>query len=68
MIEKEKLVKTVGAKNVSNEPAILLEYSRDMSFVSTIMPEYVVKPNKLVRRDFPITIDNLYQIISQRRR
>ena len=43
MIE-EKLVKIVGAGNVSHEPATLNEYSKDMSFVNTVKPDYVVKP------------------------
>jgi len=44
MIEKEKLVKIVGAKNVSSEPAVLDEYSSDMSFVNPVRPACVVKP------------------------
>jgi FAD/FMN-containing dehydrogenase len=44
MIEKEKLVKIVGAGNVSYEPETLDEYSSDMSFVNTIRPVCVVKP------------------------
>ncbi len=44
MIEEEKLVKIVGAGNVSHEQATLNEYSKDMSFVNTVKPEYVVKP------------------------
>jgi FAD/FMN-containing dehydrogenase len=44
MIEKDKLVKVVGAGNVSHEQADLDKYSRDMSFVNTIRPQYVVKP------------------------
>ena len=46
MIEKEKLVKIVGADNVSYEQATLDEYSRDMSFVNTVRPVCVVKPTK----------------------
>jgi hypothetical protein len=46
MIEKEKLVKIVGAGNVSYEPATLDEYSRDMSFVNRVKPVCVVKPTK----------------------
>ena len=34
MIEKEKLMKIVGAGKVSYEEAILAEYSKDMSFVN----------------------------------
>jgi len=44
MIEKEKLVKIVGAHNVSDEQATLDKYSRDMSFVNTVRPACVVKP------------------------
>ena len=44
MIEKEKLVKIVGAGNVSYAKATLDEYSRDMSFVNTVRPVCVVKP------------------------
>ncbi|MCJ7425957.1 MAG: FAD-binding oxidoreductase [Dehalococcoidales bacterium] len=44
MIDEKKLVKIVGAGNVSHDRAILEEYSRDMSFVNTIKPDYVVKP------------------------
>ena len=44
MIEKEKLVKIVGAGNVINDQATLDEYSRDISFVNTIRPACVVKP------------------------
>src|SRR4030042_4108792 len=44
MIEKEKLVKIVGAGNVSYAKATLDEYSRDTSFVNTVRPVCVVKP------------------------
>jgi hypothetical protein len=44
MIAKEKLVKIVGAGNVSYEPTTLDEYSRDMSFANTVRPVCVVKP------------------------
>ncbi len=44
MIEKAKLVKIVGAKNVISEPVTLLEYAEDMSFVNTVKPDYVVRP------------------------
>jgi hypothetical protein len=46
MIEKEKLVKIVGAKNVSYDRATLDAYSRDISFVNTVRPLCVVKPAK----------------------
>lgn len=44
MIEKEKLVDIFSVANVNNGPAKLEEYSRDMSFVNPIRPEYVIKP------------------------
>ena len=44
MVEEDKLVKIVGAGNVSCKQATLDEYSTDMSFVNPIKPEYVVKP------------------------
>jgi len=44
MVAKEKLVKIVGAANVSDKQATLDEYSSDMSFVNPVRPAYVVKP------------------------
>jgi hypothetical protein len=44
MTEEKKLVEIVGASNLSHEQAILGEYSRDLSFVPTVKPRYVVKP------------------------
>jgi FAD/FMN-containing dehydrogenase len=44
MIQKEKLVKIVGARNVSDDQAVLDAYSRDISFVNTVKPACVVKP------------------------
>jgi FAD/FMN-containing dehydrogenase len=44
MLELEKLVKIVGADNVSNEQTALDGYSRDFSFVNSIKPDWVVKP------------------------
>lgn len=44
MIEKEKLSKIVGDRNVSFDPKSLEEYSRDCSFVNTVRPACVVKP------------------------
>ncbi len=44
MIDKEKLVKIVGVKNVSSEQAELNEYAGDISFVHPVRPAYVVKP------------------------
>jgi FAD/FMN-containing dehydrogenase len=45
MISEKELKRLVGAANVSREPAILDAYSRDMSFVNRIKPEYMVKVN-----------------------
>jgi FAD/FMN-containing dehydrogenase len=45
MIEKEKLMKIVGARNVSYERVTLDEYSRDMSFANPVRPSCVIKPN-----------------------
>jgi FAD/FMN-containing dehydrogenase len=44
LIDKEKLVKIVGAKNVSSEQAELNEYAGDISFVHPVRPAYIVKP------------------------
>jgi FAD/FMN-containing dehydrogenase len=44
MINKEKLVKIVGAANVSDKDKTLDEYSGDMSFVNRIKPAYIIKP------------------------
>jgi hypothetical protein len=44
MIAKEKLVKAVGAGNVSFNDALLNQYASDISFVNAIKPISVVKP------------------------
>jgi hypothetical protein len=44
MLELDKLVKIVGADNVSNEQPALDGYSQDNSFVNAIKPDWVVKP------------------------
>jgi FAD/FMN-containing dehydrogenase len=44
MITREKLVKIVGATNVSDKQAVLDEYSSDISFINPVRPAYVVKP------------------------
>jgi FAD/FMN-containing dehydrogenase len=44
MIPKEKLVKIVGAANVSTELSALDAYARDISFVNSVRPLAVVKP------------------------
>ncbi len=54
MIEKEKLVKVIGTRNICYEKAVLDEYSRDMSFVNTIKPLCVVKP---------ASADDVHQIV-----
>ena len=46
MIDKKKLIKIVGAGNVSYEQAELDGYSKDMSFVNQVRPACVVKPKK----------------------
>ncbi len=46
MIEKEKLLKIVGARNVSFDQATLDEYSGDISFVNPVRPVCVIKPTK----------------------
>jgi len=44
MISKENLTQIAGPGQVSQEPAALDAYSRDISFVNAIKPCYVVKP------------------------
>ena len=46
MIEKQQLVKIVGAANVSYDPDTLEGFSRDISFVNQVRPACVVKPRK----------------------
>ena len=46
MIDKQKLVKIVGAGNVAYDQEALDTYSRDMSFVNQVRPACVVKPRK----------------------
>jgi len=46
MIEKQKLVKIVGASNVSYKEAALEEYSSDISFVNRVRPNCVVTVRK----------------------
>lgn len=43
MIEREKLVEVVGPDHVIQEPAILDSYAQDLSFVSSVRPDYLVK-------------------------
>jgi FAD/FMN-containing dehydrogenase len=44
MITKESLAQIVGSGQVSQEAAILNAYAKDMSFVNSIKPKFVVKP------------------------
>jgi FAD/FMN-containing dehydrogenase len=44
MIEKERLMKIVGARNVSFKQAAVDEFSRDISFANPVRPVCVVKP------------------------
>jgi hypothetical protein len=44
MIEEKTLAEIVGAGNVSCKQTALDEYSRDISFVNKVRPDYVVKP------------------------
>jgi FAD/FMN-containing dehydrogenase len=44
MIEKTRLAGIVGARNVTDEPAVLGKYAGDMSFVNKMRPDFVVKP------------------------
>ena len=43
MIAQDKLVKAVGAGNVSRDAAALEAYAGDMSFVNPVRPDCVVK-------------------------
>src|SRR4030042_966280 len=47
MIAEDKLVKIVGAGNINREQATLKEYSSDMSFVNTVKPECIVRPENM---------------------
>ena len=44
MIVDNKLVKIVGTGNMIREQTTLKEYSQDMSFITEVKPECVVKP------------------------
>ena len=46
MIAKEKLVKIVGAGNVSFDTAALGAFATDISFVNSVRPGCIVKPTK----------------------
>jgi FAD/FMN-containing dehydrogenase len=45
MVEQELLVSIVGAENVIDKQAVLDQYASDISFVNTVKPYCVVKPN-----------------------
>jgi len=45
MINEEKLVQIVGPDRVSQDATTLESYSSDISFVTSIKPKYVVKPD-----------------------
>jgi len=45
--QKNELIKIVGSSNVSNDPAILENYSRDSSFCSPMKPRLLVKVNNV---------------------
>jgi len=47
MAEKSELAKIVGSENVLDGPEIMEEYSKDMSFVRPMRPQYVVKPRNM---------------------
>jgi FAD/FMN-containing dehydrogenase len=44
--KKMELQEIVGEEYISDDPAILDKYSRDVSFVSRLSPRFVVKPEK----------------------
>jgi len=45
MIEESKLIAIVGKDYIDTDEAILTSYSRDLSFVPSIKPACVVKPD-----------------------
>jgi hypothetical protein len=65
MIDGKKLVRILGSDNVSHDRATLNKYSRDMSFVNTIKPEYVVKPRNIddVRRIVNLAKETLTPLV-----
>ncbi len=44
VLDEGMLADIVGAGNVVSDPAVLIEYGRDMSFVNSVRPMCVVKP------------------------
>jgi FAD/FMN-containing dehydrogenase len=59
MITKENLMQIVGKGKVSQEAALLETYARDMSFVNTVKPSYVVKPQNSQ------TVQNLVKLANE---
>lgn len=45
MVDETRLIDIVGPDYVSREESILKKYSKDMSFVPPIKPDWVVRPN-----------------------
>jgi FAD/FMN-containing dehydrogenase len=43
-MQQAQLARIVGEKNVLTKPALLEEYSRDMSFVRPVRPACILKP------------------------
>lgn len=44
VIQRAQLARIIGESNIFSQPAVLEEYSRDMSFVSPVRPSCVLKP------------------------
>lgn len=47
MFQKDALVKIVGEENITDEAKALDGYSKDLSFVNTLRPDYVIKPRNV---------------------
>jgi FAD/FMN-containing dehydrogenase len=62
---EEKLAEIVSPGNVIHEAAVLDEYSRDMSFVNSIKPAYVVKPKNAdeVEKIVKLAIETLTPLV-----
>ena len=59
---KKELTKLLKAKNVSDEPAILEDYSRDQSFVRPRKPNFVVWPTNVEEVQGIVNIANQYKM------
>ncbi len=44
MTDREELLKVITADGIFDEPEVLEQYARDMSFTDALRPKYVVKP------------------------